>query len=416
MSTRTSTTIETSSKPFAAAQAISPAKKSYVPVALLLAFLAYVLLSAGARSAILVTLGVGLGVAFFKGGIGFTTPWRRLITAKDPSGIFFQAFLLVVGMLLFIPVLAANDTLNAAAGPVSVSLVVGAFFFGFFMQLSDGCGSGILLKTGSGTPRMLLLFAFFATGSFVGSLHVPWWLSLGSLGPVVLYQKTSAWLTLAIQIVLVAILVLVAYARGKNTPKSQWRWNTRAPYVAAFVIAVLSFGILLISGAPWGIVYGPGLWVAQIANSLGAPVAQTAFWSSAAAKQTLENSLLFDITSLTTIGFVLGAWASAYKSRSAVAAIAEAQKKLGRSLDKKTGGAGVGLALGAQAFPTAAVVTTFAAFFAGYFSRPAFGCNIGALYSGIVSSSLHGWIWLVAAFLGTSLSVRLRPYCGLDAK
>lgn len=413
-----STRIESSSTPLANSPAektaVKPAKKSYIPIAAVMLFLAYVLLSAGARSAILVTLGLGLGAAFFKGGIGFTTPWRRLITAKDPSGIFFQAFLLIVGMLLFIPMLAANDTLNAAAGPVSVSLVVGAFFFGFFMQLSDGCGSGILLKTGSGTPRMLLLFAFFASGSFVGSLHVPWWLSLGSLGPMVLYQKTSAWAALAIQIVLVLILVLVAYARGKDTPKSQWRWNTRAPYVACFAIAVLSFCILLISGSPWGIVYGPGLWVAQIANALGAPVAQTAFWSSAAAKQTLENSLLFDITSLTTIGFVLGAWASAYKSRSAVAAIAEAK----RNVDKKTGGAGAGssLTLGAQAFPTAAVVTTLAAFFAGYFSRPAFGCNIGALYSGIVSSSLHGWIWLIAAFLGTSLSVRLRPYCGLDAK
>jgi hypothetical protein len=34
----------------------------------------------------------------------------------------------------------------------------------------------------------------------------------------------------------------------------------------------------------------------------------------------------------------------------------------------------------------------------GYGARLAYGCNIGAYFSGIVSGSLHGWLWLVAAF------------------
>ena len=30
----------------------------------------------------------------------------------------------------------------------------------------------------------------------------------------------------------------------------------------------------------------------------------------------------------------------------------------------------------------------------GYGARLAYGCNIGAYFSGIVSGSLHGWLWL----------------------
>ncbi len=48
----------------------------------------------------------------------------------------------------------------------------------------------------------------------------------------------------------------------------------------------------------------------------------------------------------------------------------------------------------------------------GYGARIAYGCNIGAYFSGIASSSLHGWIWGITAFagsiMGTHLSFRRR--------
>ena len=49
----------------------------------------------------------------------------------------------------------------------------------------------------------------------------------------------------------------------------------------------------------------------------------------------------------------------------------------------------------------------------GYGARIAFGCNIGAYFGGISSTSLHGWLWFVAAFTGSTLGTRLRPYFGL---
>jgi hypothetical protein len=50
----------------------------------------------------------------------------------------------------------------------------------------------------------------------------------------------------------------------------------------------------------------------------------------------------------------------------------------------------------------------------GYGARLAYGCNIGAFFSGIASSSLHGWVWFAAAFAGNVLGTRLRPWFGLS--
>jgi uncharacterized membrane protein YedE/YeeE len=49
----------------------------------------------------------------------------------------------------------------------------------------------------------------------------------------------------------------------------------------------------------------------------------------------------------------------------------------------------------------------------GYGARIAFGCNIGAFFSGVASTSLHGWLWIVAALPGMWIGVRLRPYFNL---
>ena len=53
-----------------------------------------------------------------------------------------------------------------------------------------------------------------------------------------------------------------------------------------------------------------------------------------------------------------------------------------------------------------------AGFVMGYSSRLAFGCNVGAMLSGISTGSLHGWIWLPLAFAGTLVGVRARRRYG----
>jgi len=50
----------------------------------------------------------------------------------------------------------------------------------------------------------------------------------------------------------------------------------------------------------------------------------------------------------------------------------------------------------------------------GYGAWIAFGCKIGAYFSGISSTSLHGWLWFVAAFAGSAVGTRIRPIFGLQ--
>ena len=49
-------------------------------------------------------------------------------------------------------------------------------------------------------------------------------------------------------------------------------------------------------------------------------------------------------------------------------------------------------------------------------ARAAYGCNIGAYFSGIASGSFHGWLWLPAAFVGNILGTSLRPWFGLNVE
>jgi len=62
------------------------------------------------------------------------------------------------------------------------------------------------------------------------------------------------------------------------------------------------------------------------------------------------------------------------------------------------------------------VATVIAGFLLGYSSRLAFGCNVGAFFSGISTGSLHGWAWFAAAFTGAYYGIRLRPVLGLEAR
>ncbi|WDC85116.1 YeeE/YedE thiosulfate transporter family protein [Caloramator sp. mosi_1] len=43
----------------------------------------------------------------------------------------------------------------------------------------------------------------------------------------------------------------------------------------------------------------------------------------------------------------------------------------------------------------------------GYGARISFGCNIGALFSGVASMSLHGWVFMVFIFVGAFIGSKL---------
>ncbi len=160
--------------------------------------------------------------------------------------------------------------------------------------------------------------------------------------------------------------------------------------VGAVGLALANFATLALAGRPWGVTSGFVLWGSKMAGAIGFAPEAWPYWSSASRAAALEGSVFTDITSVMNFGIILGAMVAAglagrfnpvwqIPRRSLVAAV------LG------------GLLL-------------------GYGARQAYGCNIGAYFSGIASGSLHGWLWLVAAFCGGILGTRLRPLFGLTVE
>jgi uncharacterized membrane protein YedE/YeeE len=347
--------------------------------ALLAAFFLFLALAVSIRQAVLMLVGLGMGAALAGARFGFTTGWRQLIEQRNPQGVAGQVLLLTLASLAALPLLGQFSELHAALGPPSVSLLVGAFVFGLTMQIADGCGSGSLYKAGLGVPLNMGILPLFALGSFLGSVHLDSWLSLGQMAPVSFSAEYGTGGALALTLALLAaVLVAVRLwvGAGQNWLDKRWIWGA----VALAVLATLN---LLLAGQPWGVVYGFGLWAAKVSVALGAfDPTGNAFWGQAGNAQRLTQTVFMDVTTITNIGILGGAlWVSA-KSPA----------------DSKS--------LTTQQW----VIGLVAGFIMGYSSRLAFGCNIGAMLSGISTGSLHGWLWVPLAFAGTLIGVRVRRH------
>jgi hypothetical protein len=349
--------------------------------AALAAFFILLAWSVSVRQAVLFLVGIGYGAALAGARFGFTTGWRNLVEQRDPRGVYGQLLLLALAAAAAMPLLGHFSELHAALGPPSVSLLVGAFVFGLAMQIADGCGSGTLYKAGLGVPLNMGILPLFAVGSFLGSVQMHDWLQLGQLQPVGLVQAWGVGPALAATLAglaVIAVGVRLWVGPGKPLIEKRWVWG-------AIALAALATINLAIAGQPWGVVYGFGLWAAKGAQALGLfDPTQNAFWGDAGNARILAQSALLDVTSITNIGLLGGAlWVSARKPANA--------KPL-------TG--------------TQWAIGLVAGFVLGYSSRLAFGCNVGAMFSGISTGSVHGWIWMPMAFLGTLIGLRVRRRFG----
>ena len=338
------------------------------------------------RQSLLFIVGIGLGLVLAGARFGFTTGWRNLIEKRDASGVFAQLLLLAIAAAFSMPLLASFPTeLSAALGPPSISLLVGAFVFGGAMQIADGCGSGTLYKAGLGIPLNMAILPLFALGSFLGSAHLGWWLDLGHMEPVGLVEEVGLSGALGFTYLGLILIGLAAWWWSKTSGVSRSIFN-RTLIIGAVLIAVLAVLNLVIAGKPWGVVYGFGLWAAKIAHAgnLFDPTTN-AFWSQPVNTTALQQSVFLDLTSITNIGILAGAlWIFS-------------RNKTGKSNKLNT-----------QQW----IVGIIAGFLLGYSSRLAFGCNVGAMVSGISTGSIHGWIWVVMAFLGSLIGLRVRRHFG----
>ena len=343
-----------------------------------------VALLAGPRSGVLLLIGLGFGLALEGFRFGFTGPWRRMILDRDPSGLIAQLVCIGIVAMAAFPLLAANGAeLKGAHAPIGIAMIGGAFVFGAAMQVVLGCGSGTLVNAGSGNAVGAVALPFFAIGSFAGAYHLSWWTSLGSLPVMALTGIDGLMVTLAGLLALAGLAFLLGAKGGFRMPLR---------YVGAIIVlAGLAILHLIVAGQPWGVVYGLGLWAAKGMVAVGGDLSGSAFWASPANAAQVEASLLTDTTSLTDLGLIAGAALIAWWRGGLAWPVGEMPARV-----------------------WSAVI--IAGLVLGYSSRLAFGCNIGAFFSGIGTGSAHGWVWFIAAFAGSWAGIRLRPYLGLEAR
>jgi uncharacterized protein len=352
--------------------------------------------TAGATMAALAVVGGLMGLTLYHASFGFTAAWRRFTTTGDGVGLRAQMLMLSIAVCLFFPALAAGEILGTPVSgfvfPVGTSVVMGAFIFGIGMQLGGGCGSGTLFTVGGGSTRMVLTLFFFVAGSVIAIGHLPFWYGLPSLGGISAIASLGLWPALLLHLALFASIVALTLwlerrrgVAGAPDPAADWLRGPWPILAGAVALALLNFATLWLAGRPWGITSAFALWGGKGLDAAGVDLAGWENWGGM--MPAVERSVLFDVTSVMNFGIVLGAMLAAGLA--------------GRF--KPVLGLGRGEVLSA----------VIGGLLLGYGARLAFGCNIGAFFSGIASGSLHGWVWLAAAFLGSMAGVRLRPLFGL---
>ena len=154
------------------------------------------------------------------------------------------------------------------------------------------------------------------------------------------------------------------------------------PYITgAILLSVFQIVTLAVTGNPWGVSGVLANWGAWLYQLVGGSVDKWYYFSSEGAQNVLANNFIKDPGTMRNLGIIFGALfatliASGFKF-----------KKI------KTGKQIVAAILGGLLM--------------GYGARIGYGCNIGALYSGITAFSLSGWVFGIFIFLGAIVGSKL---------
>jgi uncharacterized protein len=356
------------------------------------------------QQALLYVLGAFGGFVLYQARFGFTTAWRKFILYREGEGIRAQMIMMLVASIFFMPLLLKGSIFgHPVAGnvhDVGISVIVGAFIFGIGMQLGDGCASGTLYHIGGGDTNGIVTLIGFIAGSVIATTHFDFWMNTPHFAPISLIHQLGAVGGFLLQLVLLAFVYYVVTViekrrhgkliSAKIENKNGWKAIYKGPWsllVGALLLAVMNALVLMINGKPWGITSAFALWGAKFVQLFGVDPTEWAYWQDPAKLKALKSPLYQDTTTVMDISLMFGALlAAAFAGR-------YAKPIQWKRPTRMTIGALIG------------------GLMMGYGTRLAFGCNIGAYFSGIASFSVHGWIWFVFAFLGSIIGVKLRPYC-----
>ncbi len=161
----------------------------------------------------------------------------------------------------------------------------------------------------------------------------------------------------------------------------KWLKNPITYVTAAVLLSLFQIVTLSVTQNPWGVSGAFAVWGAWIYEAIGGSVDKWYYFASPGAQATLENGILKHPDSWRNFGIIFGALAASL------------------------------LASGFKIKKIKSVKQIFAAVIGGllmgYGARIAFGCNIGALYGGITSLSLSGWVFAIGMFCGAVIGSKL---------
>ncbi len=168
----------------------------------------------------------------------------------------------------------------------------------------------------------------------------------------------------------------------KNNETYQKWFKDAFPYITgALLLSFFQIVTLASTGNPWGVSGTFANWGAWLYQLFGGSVDNWYYFSSPGAQATLQAGILKDPGSWRNIGIIVGAL---------LASLLASGFKFKKIKSFKQ-----------------VIAAALGGLFMGYGARLAAGCNIGALFSGIASLSVSGWVFAVFIFLGAILGSKL---------
>jgi len=343
------------------------------------------------NSVAILFLGALLGATLNYFHFGFSSSFRTLIGQHRTLGMRAIIMMLGIAVLLFFPFLLLGDingqTYTGLVRPLSLGVIVGAVMFGVGMQIGCGCTSGTLNKLGQLQTLAIPTLLFMIVGGTLASASFEHWRHWPTLPPFA-FQTEFDWYTgLSIQLLMLSTAYLLFHwIEKKRHGSAEPLYHQKAPKhlhpfaSAAILLAMLNTILFGLTGTPWSIATIFPYWGVQLIELLSIPI-DWSFW-----EYTMENhnqfarGLFANQVSLTTMGVIIGAL---------VVSLIHPRDKVPLSANNMLASAIGGLLM-------------------GYGAVLASGCNIGALFSGIASGSLHGWVWFACALIGNYVGLKLR--------
>lgn len=158
--------------------------------------------------------------------------------------------------------------------------------------------------------------------------------------------------------------------------KNPWTYVSGAILLSIFQIVTMGA-----TGGSWGVTGPFAVWGAWVYQAFGGSVDHWYFFSTESGRAALNRTFLTDPASVRNLGVIVGALA---------ATVLASQFKFKKIKNFRQ-----------------VVAAVLGGLLMGYGSRIAFGCNIGALYSGISNMSVSGWVFALFMFAGAFVGSRL---------